>query len=705
MAVIGSIRKKSTLLVIVIGVALAAFVLGDFSGGGGRSREVNVGIVNGEEITIMDFNRKVDQNIEGTKQQQNKDRLTPEETFRLRNDTWSQMVSDIIYKEEYEALGLEVTTDEMVELIQGNNPHPLILQYFTNPQTGQFDRNLVIQYIQNLDNMPPESKQQWISVENYIRQDRLRTKYNNLIYKGFYLPNTLAKETYEEENAKASIAYVARRFSDVADSLISPTDDDYEKQYAEHKELFKQEPYRDIDYVVFDIVPSVEDLQKARVEMNTLFEEYQANTDYARFVVVNSDQPIDTTWKTEGQLPVQIDSLMFNSEVGTVAKPYMVSNTFYLSKLVEVAQRPDSLRASHILVSYQGALRAAPEITRTRLEAEQIADSLLNLLQTSATKIEDIARAASDDPSAQTNNGDLGWFADGQMVYNFNEAVINNRPGRIVLAETPFGFHVIKVTGKKEPVKKVKVSTVVREVIPSNDTYQNTFAKASKLAAENNTLEEFNTAVEDNRLTKRTIQKVHEMDNRIAGLNYPRQLIKWAFNEDTEEGTVSDVFDLESQFAVAIVIRKADEEYPPVEEVRTRLNTYVYNDLKGQVILQDIETLGNDFDQIGAQESFKKDEMNALTFSSRNIKGFGTENEIIGTMFGMNAGESIGPVVGKGGVFIVKLNNRIEAGEMQQYSEVNKKKQDDWKRRIDQNAAYRALEERADIEDNRFLFF
>ena len=148
MAVIGTIRKKSTLLVIVIGVALAAFVLGDFSGKGGPSREVNIGLVDGEEITIMDFNRRVEQNVEATKQQQNRDRLTPEDDYRLRNDTWSQMVSDIIYEKEYEALGLDVTSDELFELVQGRNPHPLIQQYFTNPQTGVFDRNLVIQYLQ-----------------------------------------------------------------------------------------------------------------------------------------------------------------------------------------------------------------------------------------------------------------------------------------------------------------------------------------------------------------------------------------------------------------------------------------------------------------------------------------------------------------------------------------------------------------------------
>jgi parvulin-like peptidyl-prolyl isomerase len=581
----------------------------------------------------------------------------------------------------------------------------LIQQYFTNPETGVFDRNLVIQYLQNLNNMAPEAKQQWISLEQYIKNDRLRTKYNNLIFKGFYAPDPLAKEAFEEENEKASIEYLAQRYSQVPDSLISPTDEDYEKQYDKHKELFKQTPYRNIDYVVFDIVPSIEDLQDARKEMNSLYEEFKSADDDARFVLINSDRPFDSTWKTEGQLPVQIDSLMFNSDPGMVAEPYMMSNTFYLSKLIEVAQRPDSMKATHILLAYQGAFRAAPETTRTNEQAEALADSLVQVLKSSSTKIEDIAVVYSDDPSAQTNNGDLGWFADGTMVYNFNEAVINNRVGMFVVAETPFGYHVIKVTGKKDAVKKVKVATVVREVIPSNETYQQTFAKASKLASENKTLEEFDIAVEDNRLNKRTVQKVHEMDNNISGLNFPRQLIKWSFNEDTEEGTVSEVFDLDGQFVVAVVTLKSEDEYPPLDEVRTRLNSYVYNDLKGKVLLDEMNDMGNDFEAIAQNGSFDKDEMSALTFSSRNIKGFGTENEIIGSMFGLNPGDFYGPVAGKGGVFFVKLNNRVAAGEMQNYAEIAKKESDDWRRRIEQGAAYNALEKVTDIEDNRFIFY
>jgi len=706
MAVIGTIRKQSGFLVIIIGIALAAFVLGDFARGGRMgSREVNIGVIDGEEITIMDFNKKVDQNIEASKQQQKKERLTSEETYRLRNDTWKQMVNQILLKNEYDALGLTVTSDELFDMIQGPNPHPLIIQSFTNPQTGSFDRNLVVQFLQTLDQNRPEIKQQWYVFEEYLINDRLRNKYTNLVNKGYYIPTDLAKMVYGEENDKASINYISKKYAEVADSLINPTDDDYEKAYEENKERFKQEAFRDFDYVVFEVKPSVKDIQDARGEMNALYEEFVNTDDDARFVLINSDNPYDSTWKMEGQLPVQVDSVMFNSDKGTVLEPYLERNIFHLAKLTDIDYRPDSMKASHILIAYAGALRADPNIIRTKEQAESLADSLNRILKRSSKKMGSLAKEFSDDPSAEINDGDLGWFADGTMVPSFNEEVINTKVGRVSMVESPFGYHVIKVTGKKDPVKKVKVAFVNREIIVSSETYQQIFSKASKLAAESNSIEDFNAAVEDERLNRRKALKVNAMDNNITGLNNPRQLVLWAYREDRAVGDVSEVFDLEGQFVVAVLTKKAEEGFPPMIDVRTRLNNYVYNDLKGKIILDEMKALGNNFQTIAQSGQFKKDEMASLTFSSRNIKGFGTENEIIGTVFGSNEGDNFGPEEGKGGIFIVEVNKITRTSDQDSYLDIVNKLQNNFQTRIDQGTLYTALENASDIEDNRLLFF
>ncbi len=467
-------------------------------------------------------------------------------------------------EKEYEELGLIVTKEELFELIQGVNPHPQIKQYFADPNTGIYDRRLIVQYLQNFDNMPPESKQQWIQFEKFIKDDRLRQKYNGLITQGYYVPVALAKLNYEDDNTTAKIAYVAARYQDIPDSTITITDEDYADYYEENKEIFKEKTTCDISYVLFEVKPSMKDMQSAKEEMDAIYNEYKETNDVARFVKLNSDNRYDSSWKTEGQLPLQIDTAMFSGEIGTVTKPYLENEEFHIARLVDVAYRPDSMKASHILIAYQGALRANPEIQRTKDQAEQLADSLLGIVKRSPKKMETLIASFSDDPTAEQNKGDMGWFADGAMVWQFNEAVLKTKTGGITFAETPFGYHIIDVTGKKDDVKKVKVAMVDRTVLASNETYQQTFAKASKLASENKTEAEFNDAVTEGRFNKRSMPKVDEMSNYIAGLNSPRQIVRWAFNEETGVGDVSQVFDLEDMFVVAVVTAKSDGGYPPL---------------------------------------------------------------------------------------------------------------------------------------------
>lgn len=705
MAVIGNIRKHSTFLIIIIGIALAAFVLGDFAKGGGGSREVNIGNVNGEDITIMDFNQKVDQFIQNTKQQQNKERLTSDEVYRLKEDTWKQMIREILMEKEYEELGLTVTTDELFDLVQGPNPHPLIKQYFADPATGQYNRSLIIDYLQNLDNLPADAKQQWIAFEEYISNDYLSTKYKTLVSKGYYVPEPLAKMAYADDNNNAAITYVANRYSDLADSLVTVTDADYEAYYEKNKDRYEQEATREIEYVTFEIKPSMKDMETARKSIDEIYEEFKSTENVTRFVKSTSDTPIDSTWKASGQLPVQIDSIMFNSEIGMVTKPYLDNYVFTTARLVDMSYRPDSLKATHILIAYAGAMRANPEINRSKNEAEELADSLYNVVKKSSSNLTELAMRYSDDGSVAQNSGDLGWFADGQMVFAFNQAVVDSKVGDISLVETPFGYHIIKTTGKKEDVKKVKVAIINREIIESNETYQKTFSKASKLASENKSIEAFNEAVTEEGLTKKTANNIQVMGNFITGLKNPRQIVHWAFNENTEVGDVSPVFDLEGMFVVATLKSKTEKGYPELEDIKDRLTVFVTNEVKGKILAEKMSGFDKNLDNVAQELSLEKVDVNSLTFSSRNIQGFGAENKIIGAVFGMNVANVSEPIIGNGAVFIVKLNKLLEAPEKEKYTQNSTTLENAFSQRVTQDFPYRAIEEASEVDDNRSLFY
>lgn len=703
MAVIGKIRKHSGLLVIVIGVALAAFILGDFAKGGGGRQTMNIGVIDGEEINISDFNARFDQNVDATKRQQQNDRLSQEDLYRLRDNTWNQLVEEQLMAKEFDELGIVVTSDELFDQIQGPNPHIAVIQNFTNPETGQFDREMVMNYLKNLSTMPQASKEQWLVFERYVKEDRLSTKYQNLISKAFYMPKQLAKVAYAEKNNKATIELVSVKYNTLSDSLIELTDADYKSFYAKHEKSYDRPATRDIEFVSFDVKPSKKDNEEAESFVNTLKEEFGATNNVATFVNANSDTRYDSSWKARTELPVSLESVMFENEPGFVFGPYFENGAYNLARLVDVTTRPDSLKASHILISYQGALRSETE--RTKEQAQALADSLLGLAKKTPNRMKELAQSFSNDPSAQQNSGDLGWFKDGQMVPQFNTFVLENKVGAIGLVETDFGFHVIEVTGKKEEQKKVRVAQIVHQVTPSTQTYQDIFAQASKFATENKTRAQFDEAVANDGLNKRLAPNLRSASYRITGIENPRQIIRWAFDEKTSVDDVSTIFDLDNAYVIAVLTKATEKGIAPLEDIKDMIKTQVMNEKKGAILTEKMKALGTDFDQIAAELSGERQLIPNVSFDSRVLQGYGQESKVVGTIFAMEKGTVSAPIAGTSAAFILKLNDLSVAPDRENYDQVVKEKSTAFANSIKNNAPFRAIEKVADVEDNRLLFY
>lgn len=702
MAVIGKIRKRSGLLVVVIGVALAAFVLGDFATGGGGRPEMNVGSIDGEDISIQDFNLRYEQNVNAQQQQQG-NRLTQDEMFRVRENTWNQMVEEMIMGKEYETLGLTVTPEELFDQIQGSNPHPAVIQNFTNPETGQFDRELVLNYLQNLSQMPQASKDQWLIFERYVKEDRLRTKYQNLITKAHYLPTALAKANHENKNTKAEAELLSVRYSAVPDSLAVPTEADFNKFYKENKKSYDRPAMRDIEFVAFEVKPSKKDNDAAREFVNSLKAEFEVTDNIAGFVNANSDTRYDSSWKGNTEVPVALEQVMFENEPGFVYGPYFDQEAYRLARLVDVNYRPDSVKASHILLAYTGAMRS--EQSRTKAAAQQLADSLLAVVKKSPAKLKELAMQFSDDGSVAQNSGDLGWFRDGQMVPQFNQYVIDNEVGSIGMVETDFGYHIIEVTGKKEPQKKVRIAEIVHHVTPSTQTYQDVFAEASRFASATKTRDDFDNNIADQGLNKRLAPNLRTNSNRITGMENPRQVVRWAFDEKTSVNDVSDIFDLDNMYVIAVLTKATEKGISSLDDIREMIEPQVKNIKKGEYLVERMKALNNDWDKIIAELKAEKQVVSDLSFDSRTVTGFGQESKLIGTIFTMEEGETSEPLAGNAAAFIVKLNKLSAAPETDNYDRIRRDYSVAFSNSVRNNAAFRALEKESDIEDNRLLFY
>ncbi len=703
MAVIGKIRKHSGLLVIVIGVALAAFVLGDLSKT--KTQNTNtIGEINGEKVSYREFSNRLEENLGYEKQRLGKQSLSADENFNVRQLTWNQFLNDAILGNEYADLGLSVSSDELFELVQGKYPHRFILQYFSNPNTGEFDRNTVLGFLQNIDNMDPANTQQWLQLEKAIKSDQLAQKYNNLIKKGFYVPNELANLEYQAQNNKVKINLVTKQYSEISDSLVTVDDDEITKYYENHiAEYQQQEELRDIEYVMFEVKPSVEDRVRTTNQINEFFEEFKTTDDVITFVNAVSDTRYDSTYFKKGELPVQLDEVMFNAEVGTFVEPYLDNDVYHMAKLIDSQIRPDSLNATQVLISYMGAQFAGPEITRTREQAKLLADSILNVVKQNKNKINEIAVSLSDDPSAKENEGEIGWFADMDMVASFNNAVLENPINSVVITETAFGYHVIRVMGKKGFNKKVRVAIIDRAIEASGKTYQDVYTEASKFAGMNTTPELYENSIIEQGLNKRSVPGLRTMSNYIAGIENPRSIVQWVYNDLTEVGSISPIFDLDGKYVVAIVKAIHEKGDLPLSEVydiakaeliKEKKYEYLQNRLNGKT----------EFNQI-ASELGKNAKEIELNFASPNVEFYGREPELVGKVFSMKLGESSSLVMGNNGVYAFEVIDITEASDDAQLTFYKSQIRMMFENRLASNAVFQALEAKAKIEDHRHFFY
>ncbi|MEI6696041.1 MAG: SurA N-terminal domain-containing protein [Bacteroidota bacterium] len=708
MAIIGTIRKRSGLLVILIGIAIAGFVLQDAVKSSKGLNNKKLGVVNGTDITYPEFEKKMEAQVEQMKQQQRKDQLSPQELFQVRQSVWNQLVSDILMKKEYEELSIEVSPDEMNDMFYGKFLHQFIVQNFTNPKTGQVDRQRVMSIINGFETMKPEEQKQWKTLEEGIKADRIRTKYNNLISKSFYMPKAFAKKAYEAQSDFVKLRLVSVDFTSVSDSAVLLTDKDYETYYEEHKQEFDQEPSRDLDYVMFEVLPSKEDQAATTKQVNDLFSEFQTSDNIPEFVNSVSDKRYDSTFIKKGVLPYRIDSVMFNASVGTIIAPILDNGSYKMAKLMDAQMRPDSMRARHILLSFQGAYGAAETVKRTKEEAKKIADSLRVMIQKDTTKFAGIAASTSDDPSAKENKGDLNWFADQTMVAPFNEAVVKGKVGDVVVVESAFGYHVINITGKKIPEKKIRVALVTRSLEASNQTYKNVFALANKFASENTSLDQFENTIKKEGLNKRTAEYIQPMSDNIPGVENARELVKWAFNEDTKKNDVSkQVFEFDNKFVVAVVKEKREKGIAPLAQIKQRLEFVVKRDKKALLIQEKLNTAlaaTKDLNQLALKFNTKVDTVEQLNFAAYNVGRKGYEPEVIGTTFTMKKSAVSKPIKGYSGVYVVCVDDIIKAPAAKDYTMVKMQLQGMFQQRVG-NDTYKAIQDKAKIEDNRIFFY
>jgi peptidyl-prolyl cis-trans isomerase D len=705
MAIIGKIRKHSGLVILVVGIAIAAFVIGDFGKKRVRGTD-DIGVVNGENIPYIEFNTKVEKNLEAQKENAGKEKISDQETYQVRQSTWTTTVKEILMGNEYEELGLTVSPEELFDQVQGRQPHRFILQYFKDPATGQYNPAMVLNYLKNLEKMEPKAKGQWLSFEKAIKEDRQETKFNNLVIKGYYTPKAFLKKEYINQSKALKVLSVSGDIATIDDKAVKLTDADFQKFYDKNKPyFFMDESYRDIDYVVFEVKPSDVDRKKTATDVATLFKDFQASADVMNFTTANSDSKLDTVYSKKGKFPSELDTLFFAAKPGTIFPPFEFNNTWYMAKLLDMQERPDSMKGSQILLAFAGT--GNENIKRTKDEAKKKIDSLMTALKKNPAMFAEAAKKYSDYPTAKDDGGDLKWFPDGNPNFDpFFKAGMELKPNEMKVVETRIGYSLFLLTEKSAPVKKVKVAVLTRAIEPSNQTFQDTYMRASTFAGQNKNPQAFEKAATDKGLQKRSAPNIREMDSYVMGLSSAREMVRWAFAESTKVGEVSPVFDLSGKYAIAVLKGITPKGQQSMESVKARIEPSVKNMKKVDLLVEKMKQLSTttkDIATLAGQLNAKID-TTMITLAGYGRSNIGRENELVGKLFSMKKGELQGPLTGNFSAYFVVITDMIEAPAKEDFSYEKNQMEQSFSQRA-AGSIYSALEKSAKITDNRLRFY
>jgi len=705
MATLQNIRNRGGLMVaIVIGLALGAFILGDMLNSGSklmRPSQMKIAEINGESVQYPDFQKKVEELSEIYKMNTQQTQIDENTWEQIREQVWQGYLQENIIDKAAEELGITVSADELFELVQGNNPHPIIQQLFKNQKTGQVDKSAIIQFLKSLEtNATPQQKSYWLYIENQIKQDRLRTKYNNLVSKGLYITTDEAKRSLDSKNQNVSFQYVALNYSSVPDGDVKVSDSELKEYYNKHKDEYKQEKTRKIEYVTFDVVPSAADNVAAQKWVTDSKPEFAAAQDNKQYVSVNSETPFDPSYFKKEDLSPTLAEWAFSAQQGDIYGPYFENNSYKLAKIDQFKMLPDSVQASHILIN--------PQTVGSLPKAQAKVDSIKKLIENGAD-FAVLAMKYSEDKGSALKGGDLGWFKRKQMVPEFEEAAFTGEVNKLVTATTRFGIHLIKPTKKGKETNKVRIAFLSRAVEPSSETYQKIYAETSKFASENPDVASFNKAVLGQKLDKK-IATLKETDREVPGLVLSRQLVRAAFLADKGKILVSNegssIFEFGNKFAIGALTEATEAGTSTVEEAKDRIELAVRKEKKAEVLKAKLNSAASgqsSLESVASKLSTDVKVASAINFESYSIPSVGSEPALIGTVANLPENKISAPIEGNNGVYLAKVTSIAKTTNSNVKAEKSSLAQ-----ALGSRAGYQvfeSLKKLAEIDDKRSKFY
>jgi len=713
-SILEKIRRRTGLLVGIVGLALLIFILESLLGSGssifGENELATVGSINGKKIDRNEFLTKRDNQLNIIRQQKQTNDIDDATISQVNDYIWQQYVSEMVIKPQYDKVGISVGEDEIYERVVAH-PVPSVAQRLTDQKTGKVYDQLAApdgsldpaKFRQFVQNATGDQEMFIKQLEDDIKNMRYAEKYASLIRKGLYTTSIEAKESFKTQNNKINFSYVIKKFDSVNDSTVKITDEEIEKFYSNNSYLFvNNETSRKIEYVSFDVLPSEADVEAIAKDAQRTADDFKMKSikEDSSFIGQESENGLVNIQDMNKKNMIVRDSTIFTAAPGSVFGPYNEGAYFKIYKLQAVNSVADSARVRHILIGTNDPQTQQPK--RSLAQAKTTADSLLTLIKAKKVVFDTLVKTVSDDGGSKTNGGDYGWFDENKgFVQPFKDAGLMGSKGNITVVQTQFGYHIIEVLDvSKTRHNSYKVAQIFKLISPSDETNQAIYAAASQFAGENNTGELFDKAVDAKKLTKRIADNIKEGDRQLPALDGAKELVRWVYSAN--KGDVN-IFSLTDKHVVAKVAGIKNKGTLPLVDVLDEVKPLAIKDKKAQSFLAEFSSKAGNakaIEDISSKLGLEIKTQENSILSNRNVDGIGFDDIMVGTAIGLKSGVTSKATIGNNGVFVLKVT-KLEESKIPEDLKMQKMQLNQANGGRADYEVFNALKEMANIEDHK----
>ena len=686
MAVLDKIRKRTTVLIVIIGLALFSFVISGIFTQTGADGPGAVAEVNGNEISLDEFRQKMEAAAQRAGGQAS--------SAQIAEQVWNAELRKVLMEEAFDDLGITIEGDQIIDFLA---TVPAYAQAPEFQADGVFDPSVFVAAVAQWKANDPARYQMWLQDELAISLSAKEQSYNSLLAGSIYTTVSDAQAAHQKANAQVDFSFVQLPYTLIPDAEAEVSVDEIKAYMKKFPKRFEQKEARTLRAVYIQELPSAADEAVVEQEMSALVEGFNSTEDLGAFLAANSEQALDTAYYSKDNLNTSFGNQIIATGVGQTFGPYRENGQLKYSKLLGV--KPNGwARASHVLIGWSGAERIRPDVTRNQEEARVRALEVLAKAQAPGADFAALAREFSDGPTAQ-NGGDLGYFGPGEMTPKFNDFVFGKSVGAIEMIETEFGYHVVKVE-EKQP--SYQVANLTKYIAPSEQTINELFTKAAafEMEATKDPLK-FEEVAKAQNLSVFPINKLSSMDENLPGIGLQRGIVQWSFLPETKVGEIKK-FNVANGYVIVQLVTKLNQGMMDAADAALTVIPVLRNEKKAAALKAQYQ--GLTLEAAAAKAGVAVQQATAMTAQSPVLPGAGREPFVVGYAFSLEGGATSAPLKGNSGVFLVQVNQKRSPEALADYK-VLARSQNAGQINLAPYRAYSARVNAAKIEDNRFLFY